>query len=195
MEKNDNLEVIYKNIDELIPYENNPRKNDNAVEYVKNSIKDFGFKVPVVIDKDNIVVAGHTRLKAAKEINLDRIPCIVADDLTEEQIKAFRLADNKVSEFSEWDFDLLNKELDELKEFNLDSELYGFFVNDEFDISYIDELNENGFSNTNGQNDYFVMSFNFPIEKEKEINDYVDEVSKEKIVEDIILKAEGLSNA
>ena len=70
-----------------------------------------------------------------------------------------------------------------------------FFVNDEFDISYIDELNENGFSNTNGQNDYFVMSFNFPIEKEKEINDYVDEVSKEKIVEDIILKAEGLSNA
>lgn len=192
MEKNDNLRVSYKNIDEIIPYKNNPRKNDNAVEYVKNSIKDFGFKVPIVIDEDNIVVAGHTRLKAAKELNLDRIPCIVADDLTEEQIKAFRLADNKVSEFSKWDFDLLNSELDEL---DIDSELYGFFEDDEFDISYIDELNENGFSNTNGQNDYFAMSFNFPIEKEKEINDYVDEVSKEKIVEDIILKAEGLSNA
>lgn len=192
MEKNDDLRVSYKNIDEIIPYKNNPRKNDNAVEYVKNSIKDFEFKVPIVIDEDNIVVAGHTRLKAAKELNLDRIPCIVADDLNEEQIRAFRLADNKVSEFSEWDFDLLNSELDGL---DIDSELYGFFEDDEFDISYIDELNENGFSNTNGQNDYFTMSFNFPIEKEKEINDYIDEVSKEKIVEDIILKAEGLSNA
>ena len=192
MEKNDDLRVIYKKIDELIPYKNNPRKNDNAVEYVKNSIRDFGFKVPIVISENNIVVAGHTRLKAAKELNLDRIPCIVADDLTEEQIKAFRLADNKVSEFSKWDFDLLNSELDGL---DIDSELYGFFEDDEFDISYIDELNENGFSNTNGQNDYFSISFSFPIEKEKEINDYIDEVSKEKIVEDIILKAEGLSNA
>lgn len=140
MEKNDDLKVIYKKIDELIPYENNPRKNDNAVEYVKNSIKDYGFKVPIVIGKDNIVVAGHTRLKAAKELNLDRIPCIVADDLTEEQIKAFRLADNKVSEFSEWDFDLLNSELDELKELDLDMSDFGF---KDLDLSEYEESNNN----------------------------------------------------
>lgn len=140
MEKNDDLRVSYKNIDELIPYENNPRKNDNAVEYVKNSIKDFGFKVPIVIDEDNIVVAGHTRLKAAKELNLDRIPCIVADDLTEEQIRAFRLADNKVSEFSKWDFDLLNSELDELKELDLDMSDFGF---KDLDLSEYEESNNN----------------------------------------------------
>lgn len=126
MEKNDNLKVVYKKIDELIPYKNNPRKNDNAVEYVKNSIKDFGFKVPVVIDKNNIVVAGHTRLKAAKELDLDRIPCIVAEDLNEEQIKAFRLADNKVSEFSEWDWSLLDSEFKELSEMNLDFDMLDF---------------------------------------------------------------------
>lgn len=130
MEKNDDLRVIYKNVDELIPYENNPRKNDNAVEYVKNSIKDFGFKVPVVIDKDNIVVAGHTRLKAAKELDLDRIPCIVAKDLNEEQIKAFRLADNKVSEFSEWDLSLLDSEFKELSEMNLDFNMLDFGFED-----------------------------------------------------------------
>lgn len=141
MEKNNNLEVVYKKIDELIPYENNPRKNDNAVEYVKNSIKDFGFKVPVVINKDNIVVAGHTRLKAAKELNLDKIPCIIADDLTDEQIKAFRLADNKVSEFAEWDFDLLNSELDELKELDLDMSDFGFEDNN-YNIDDLDNFFE-----------------------------------------------------
>lgn len=109
-----NLEIIYKNVNELIPYENNPRNNDEAIPYVVNSIKEFGFKVPIVIDKNNVIVAGHTRLKAAKELDIDTVPCIIASDLTDEQIKAFRLADNKVSEFSNWDFELLDSELSEL---------------------------------------------------------------------------------
>lgn len=105
------MDLLEINIKELIPYENNPRKNDKAVEQVANSIKEFGFKVPIVIDKDNIIVAGHTRLKAAKKLGLDKVPCIVADDLTEDQINAFRLADNKVAEMAEWDFDKLEAEL------------------------------------------------------------------------------------
>lgn len=117
------MEIITKKIDEVIPYENNPRKNDEAVEYVAKSIKEFGFKVPIIIDKDNVIVTGHTRLKAAKKLGLAEVPCIMADDLSEEQIKAFRLADNKVSEFASWDFDLLNIELEDL---DIDMADFGF---------------------------------------------------------------------
>lgn len=109
-------QIIYMSVDDLIPYENNPRKNDEAVEYVANSIKEFGFKVPIVIDEHNIVVTGHTRLKAAKELGLTEVPTIVASDLTDEQVKAFRLADNKTGEFAHWDFDKLTLELLELEQ-------------------------------------------------------------------------------
>ena len=118
------MQIIYKKIDDVIPYENNPRKNDEAVDYVAKSIKEFGFKVPIIIDKDNVIVTGHTRLKAAKQLGLKEIPTIMADDLTEEQIKAFRLADNKVSEFANWDFDLLNFELDDISNINMED--FGF---------------------------------------------------------------------
>jgi len=90
---------------------------------VAESIKEFGFKVPIIVDKDNVIVAGHTRLRAAKKLGMKTVPCIVADDLTPEQIKAFRLADNKVSEFSEWDMDLLTSEL---KEIDFDMDIFGF---------------------------------------------------------------------
>ncbi len=96
---------------DLIPYANNPRNNDGAVEAVANSIRQFGFKVPIVIDKNNVIVAGHTRLKAAEKLGLEFVPCIIADDLTDEQIKAFRLADNKTAELAEWDFEKLETEL------------------------------------------------------------------------------------
>lgn len=116
--------IVEREIGELHPYEKNPRKNDEAVKYVAESIKQFGFKVPIVIDSDGVIVAGHTRWKAAKKLGLETVPCIVADDLTEEQIKAFRLADNKVAEKAEWDFDLLAGELDEL--FDFDMSVFGF---------------------------------------------------------------------
>lgn len=106
------MNIIEIKIGDIIPYEKNPRKNDDAVKYVAESIKQFGFKVPIVIDKNNVIIAGHTRYKASKKLGLKEVPCIVADDLTEEQIKAYRLADNKVAELAEWDFDLLGEELD-----------------------------------------------------------------------------------
>lgn len=126
------MEIITKKVDELIPYEKNPRKNDEAVEYVANSIKEFGFKVPIVIDKDNVIIAGHTRLKGAKKLGLKEVPCIVADDLTEEQVKAFRLADNKVSEVAEWDMTLLGEELLDIED--LDMTDFGFELFDEKEI-------------------------------------------------------------
>ena len=120
------MNIIELNLKDLKPYEKNPRKNDEAVKYVKESIKQFGFKVPIVVDKNNIIIAGHTRYKASKELGLTKVPCIIADDLTEEQVKAFRLADNKVSEKAEWDLDLLNDELFELKELDFDMDVLGF---------------------------------------------------------------------
>ena len=123
-ERNLILQIIEKNITEITPYEKNPRKNDEAVEYVANSIKEFGFKVPIVIDKNGVIVAGHTRYKAAQELGLEKLPCVIADDLTEEQVKAFRLADNKVGELAEWDFDLLDDELDGI--FDIDMSDFGF---------------------------------------------------------------------
>ena len=127
-----NLKIVYKNVDELIPYENNPRNNDGAVEAVAKSIKEFGFKVPLVIDKDGEIAAGHTRLKAAKELGFEEVPCIIADDLTPEQVKAFRLADNKVGELAFWDIELLNLELEELDLEELDFEMadFGFEIPD-----------------------------------------------------------------
>ena len=118
------MNIVNKKIADIRPYEKNPRKNEEAVKYVAESIKQFGFKVPIVIDKDGIIVAGHTRYKAAKKLNLTEVPCIVADDLNEEQIKAFRLADNKVAEKAAWDFDLLYEELADLQGF--DMAVFGF---------------------------------------------------------------------
>lgn len=124
---NNKINLVYKKVGELIPYENNPRNNDEAVDYVANSINEFGFKVPIIIDKNNVIIAGHTRLKAILKSGGDKnieIPCIIADDLTEEQIKAFRLADNKVSEFSKWNTTLLDEELEQLKSMNMED--FGF---------------------------------------------------------------------
>lgn len=108
------MKIINLPIDEIIPYERNPRKNDGAVEAVAASIREFGFKVPIVVDSANVIVTGHTRHKAARKLGLSECPCIRADDLTPEQVRAYRLADNKVAELAEWDFDLLAGELEGL---------------------------------------------------------------------------------
>lgn len=117
------LKIVIKNIDELKVYENNPRKNDQAVDAVANSIKEFGFKVPVIITKDNVIIAGHTRIKACKKLGISDVPCIIADDLSEDQIRAFRLADNRASELADWDLDKLKVEFDNIE---LDLDLFGF---------------------------------------------------------------------
>lgn len=131
----ENVEIVYKKINELKPYEHNPRKNDGAVDAVAASIAEFGFKVPIVIDTDGVIVAGHTRLKAAQKLGIEKVPCIIADDLSEDQIKAFRLADNKVSELACWNFSELEAELDGIK---IDMEQFGF--NETIDGSAFDDL-------------------------------------------------------
>ena len=118
------------NINDLKEYENNPRHNEAAIDKVVESIKEFGFKVPIIIDQNNVIVTGHTRIKAARKLGLKKVPCIIADDLSPEQIKAFRLADNKVSEYATWDEDKLYTELMELKVINFDIESFGFETKD-----------------------------------------------------------------
>ena len=128
------MQITNKQIKELIPYQNNPRKNDKAVDAVAASIKQFGFKQPIVIDKDNVIVCGHTRYKAAQKLRLKEVPCIMADDLTNNQIQAFRLADNKTAELAEWDFPLLDLELADI---DLDMSEFGFdFGEDEEEFDY-----------------------------------------------------------
>lgn len=126
------MNIVEKRIEELREYENNPRHNDAAVDAVAESIKQFGFKVPIVIDTDGVIIAGHTRRKAAEKLGLEVVPCIVADDLTPAQIKAFRLADNKTGELASWDFEKLEAELAALSE--VDMSAFGFVMNDDIDI-------------------------------------------------------------
>lgn len=121
------MEVVLKKTSDLTPYEYNPRRNAEAVEYVANSIREFGFRVPIIVDKNDVIVAGHTRWLASQTLGLEEVPCIVADDLTDEQIRAFRLADNKVGEIAGWDLDLLAEELAEI---DLDMTDFGFEVED-----------------------------------------------------------------
>lgn len=130
-------QVEWLEINSLNPYENNARKNDATIPYLKNSIQRFGFRVPLVIGKGNVVVCGHTRLKAALELGMEKLPCVRADDLTDAELKAFRLADNKVQELSGWDFEKLDAEMEQLKiDFDGDMVDFGFdagFNDDEED--------------------------------------------------------------
>lgn len=134
------VNIIEKNITDIKPYERNPRRNDDAVQYVAESIRQFGWKQPIVIDKNGVIIAGHTRYKAAKNLRCKTVPCLIADDLTDEQIKAYRLADNKVAEASEWDFDLLDLEIDDLPSF--DMTVFGFEF-EEVEEAEPDEAKEN----------------------------------------------------
>lgn len=134
------MQIIEKAIDELQEYENNPRHNDGAVDVVAASIREFGFKVPVIIDSEGVLVAGHTRVRAARQLGLETVPCIVADDLTPEQIRAFRLADNKTGELAGWDFTKLEEELAGL---DMDMSLFGFEDHGEVDVDdFFEEAGE-----------------------------------------------------
>lgn len=134
-------QIQYIALKDVIPYANNPRNNDGeAVDKVASSIKEFGFNVPLVLDKDNVIICGHTRYKAAKKLNIDEVPCIYADKLTPAQVKAYRIADNKVSEFSTWNYDMLSIEVEQLQELDFDVDSLGF---ESFEIqSLFDEQEE-----------------------------------------------------
>lgn len=133
------MQVVAKSINDIKPYENNPRDNDDAVDAVANSIKEFGWQQPIVVDTKGVIIAGHTRYKAAQKLGLKTVPVVIAKDLSEEQVKAYRLADNKSGELADWDFGKLNTELQGIDD--LDMTLFGF---DESDIDLADDWDDNG---------------------------------------------------
>lgn len=160
------MNVKNMKLNDIIPYENNPRNNEGAVEYVANSIKQFGFKVPIVVDKNNVIVAGHTRWLAASALEMDEVPVVVADDLTPAQIKAFRLADNKTSEKASWDF---TKLADEIKGIDTDINLnelgFGEFELDtllnsaDFEEDEFEELNTNVTGTISRNDNKIIISY------------------------------------
>lgn len=179
MELNNKLNIVYKKVEELIPYVNNPRNNENAIDKVASSIKNFGFKVPLVIDSQNEVITGHTRLLASKKLGIEEVPVIIANDLSEAQVKAFRIADNKVSEYAEWDMDLLKVELEELDELDFDLEDTGFEMSviDDLIFSDMDDLDdipddlelERDSTTTNPQTYLKFKQYNIMLSEEEEI--------------------------
>lgn len=157
--------VTYMDVDSLIPYANNPRLNDNAVDAVAASIKEFGFKVPIVVDGENVIINGHTRLKAAHKLGLTQVPVIVADDLTPAQVKAFRLADNKTSELAEWDIGKLDIEIGQIPD--IDMGAFGF------------ELDTGGDWFSRDEREYDEHE-----EGNDEYNDFVDKFKEKKTTDD-----------
>ena len=136
------MNIIKIKTEDLIPYVNNPRNNENAVDKVASSIAEFGFKNPIAIDKNNVVVNGHTRLLASKKLGLKEVPVIVIDDLTDTQIKAFRIADNKVAEYSKWDYDLLNIELEQLEELDFSMSDFGISTFEPIEFEIDEDIEE-----------------------------------------------------
>lgn len=170
------MHIIEKSLQQLQPYEKNPRKNDGAVQAVANSIREFGFKVPLVIDKNHVIIAGHTRYKAALQLGMETVPCVIADDLTEEQIKAFRIADNKVGEIAEWDYNMLESELAEME--SIDMKLFNFDV----DAISEEDFGED-FALPDGEKpEICTMSFTLH-EKQKELVSYALDIVKDEITE------------
>lgn len=159
----------------LVPYENNPRINDQAVDKVAESIREFGFKVPIVIDENNVIVAGHTRVKAAEKLGIKTVPAIIADDLSEEQIKAFRLADNKTAEFAQWDMGKLETELAKIA--NIDMSAFGFPAIEDDDES--DDDNDDTYTKTTNIPQYDITG------EVPDITELVDEGKTNELLEEI----------
>nr|DAK65065.1 MAG TPA: ParB protein [Caudoviricetes sp.] len=133
--------VVLMALNEITPYENNPRNNEETVEKVANSIKKFGFNQPIVVDKDNVIIVGHTRYLAAQELGLTEVPVIVAGNLSDEQARAYRLADNKTGELAGWDFEKLALELEQIEDIDMGD--FGFIEGSDLDITDDDFLSEN----------------------------------------------------
>lgn len=177
------MEVVQKPLEELKPYENNPRVNEDAVKLVADSIKSFGFNQPIVVDENNVIVVGHTRYLASKKLRLSTVPVYVLKGLSEEQYKAYRLVDNRTAEYSYWDWGKLNKELEDILPV-IDLDDFGFMANDD------DLMNEVDFSLANAEKADFTVSFTFPIEYKEKVNGiirYKDKKTVQKMVLDYLL--------
>lgn len=167
------IEVVWKPLADLIPYENNAKKHPpEQVRQIANSIERFGWRSAIAVDGDNVIVNGHGRYMAAQILGLDKVPTWDCSDLSEEEIKALRLADNKVAE-SEWDFGKLELEIEDLGE-AIDLTDFGFE-----EYSYIDDLMENEFTSSGNELDRFAMTFYFPKTMQEEIENFVSTTGKE----------------
>lgn len=183
------MNVTEMRLADIVPYERNVKKHDQKqINNVAESIRQYGFVQPIVVDADGVIVIGHCRALAAKKLGMEKVPCVCVDDLTPEQVKALRLVDNKSNE-SEWDTDLLGAELESLDLLNFD------FDWDGSSISYIDLLEDGGFEPTgkSARDDFFQMTFLLPRENEIEVANLIKEKGKSHVVE-IILK-EAKTNA
>ncbi len=180
MKQTDIMNVIQKPVSEVIPYENNPRRNAQAVHDVAESIRRYGFQQPLVIDREGVIVVGHTRFLAAKELELDTVPCVVSR-LTDEQNRAYRLVDNKTAEGAEWDFAKLEAELDSLDFGGFD---FGFKTADQ----YFDHILNDEFATRDAQSDRFAVTFHFPSDSKATVDDYLKAHGKESL-EKMMLEA------
>lgn len=187
------MQVENIRIEQLKEYENNPRFNEGAVEAVAASIREFGFRVPIVVDAENVIIAGHTRLKAAKKLGMESVPCIKAEDMTPDQVKAYRLADNKTGELAGWDFTKLEEELAEM---SFEMADFGF---EEITYNHIDELllGEEKVAHEAHEKDTFNLTFTFPLECKGDVEEYIRKNGKEYVVNLItdLAKSGGENNA
>ena len=180
-----NMTIAMKNIAEIKPYENNPRHNESAIDAVASSIKEFGWKQPLVIDKDNVIVVGHTRWLAAKKLGLNEVPCLIASDLTDEQIAAYRLADNKTNELATWDFEKLKTELESISD--IDMSQFGFEeLESSLDDVKDDEFDEKGaISETpySKKGDIFILGNHRLMVGDSTLKDDVDKLCDGKLAD------------
>ena len=172
-------------VDDIIPYSNNQKHHTpEQVQAIANSIRQFGFRQNLVIDKDNIIVIGHGRYEAAKLLGMQEVPCMRIEDLTPEQIRALRIVDNKLNE-SEWDFEKLEIEIDGLID-EIDLENLGFDFSERFSIDDIEEVDS--FNAEKDEREFFEKTFTFPIDKKKQIINYL-KVHQNEIIDEIIKKS------
>ena len=178
-------------IDQLKPYENNARTHsEKQVEKIARSIEEFGFINPVLIDSNYGIIAGHGRVEGAKALGMDEVPCLFIEDLTEEQKRAYIIADNKLALDAGWDYDLLKIELEELDNMDFDITLTGFEDLSFDDVFSMDDISEiDGYNSSEDDREYFTKTFTFPIEKKNQIICYL-KVHQNEIVEQIIRESE-----
>ncbi|NUF26347.1 ParB N-terminal domain-containing protein [Bombilactobacillus mellis] len=190
------MDVISMAISDIKPYPNNPRKNDDAVTATANSIKEFGWQQPIIVDKDNIIIAGHTRYKAAKQLNMDTVPVVVAKNLSKEQVKAYRLADNKTGEIAVWDYEFLDDELANIIDFDMEDFGFEQIKNDvNIDDIFFDDEEQQKKDNTlylKWENKKVVVSQDTLLFLNNKLNEYKNaETNKETDFVQWLLKSEG----
>lgn len=174
------MEIKNIDINLIKPYENNPRVNINAVDKVAESIKEFGFKVPLVVNSDYVIINGHTRYEASKKLGLKNVPVIFADDLSEQQQNAFRIIDNKTHDYAEWDYQTLEEELDKI---SLDMSKYGF---EENTLDFIDEMIDSGIAGEGNDKELWSLQITFEKNYEDQVKQAINKYGKEMIVQSVL---------